>query len=37
MEDALKILQHASQPLGPRGTEWLERQERMLDQGPERS
>jgi hypothetical protein len=31
MEDALKILQHASQPLGLRGAEWLKPQERMLD------
>jgi len=36
MEDALKILQHASEPLGPRGAKWLERQERVLDQGPDR-
>jgi hypothetical protein len=33
MEDALKILQHASQPLGLRGADWLEQQERMLDEG----
>ena len=26
MEDALKVLRHASQPLGPMGAEWLERQ-----------
>ena len=24
MEDALKVLRHASQPLGPMGAEWLE-------------
>jgi hypothetical protein len=30
MEDALKILQHVSQPLGVRGEEWLARQERAL-------
>jgi hypothetical protein len=30
MEDALRILQQASQSLGPMGAEWLERQERAL-------
>ena len=30
MEDALKVLRHASQPLGPMGAEWLERQARVL-------
>jgi len=30
MEDALKVLRHASQPLGPTGAEWLERQEQKL-------
>ena len=30
MEDALKVLRHASQPLGPIGAEWLERQEQKL-------
>jgi hypothetical protein len=29
-EDALKVLRHASQPLGPIGAEWLNRQERHL-------
>ena len=29
-EDALKVLRHASQPLGPMGAEWLKRQEREL-------
>ena len=33
MEDALKILRHASQPLGPMGAEWLERQARALEKG----
>jgi hypothetical protein len=28
MEDAVRVLRHASQPLGPMGAEWLERQER---------
>jgi hypothetical protein len=28
--DVLTILRHASQPLGPMGAEWLERQARML-------
>jgi len=31
MEDALKVLQ-ASQPLGPMGAEWLERQARALEE-----
>ena len=30
MGDALKVLRHASQPLGPMGAEWLERQARTL-------
>ena len=30
MEDALQVLRHASQPLGPMGAEWLERQARTL-------
>jgi hypothetical protein len=30
MEDALKFLRHTSQPLGPMGAEWLERQGRLL-------
>jgi hypothetical protein len=30
MEDVLKVLQNASQPLGERGEEWLKRQERQL-------
>ena len=30
MEDALLVLRHASQPLGPMGAEWLERQARKL-------
>jgi hypothetical protein len=29
-EDALTVLRQASQPLGPMGAEWLERQERDL-------
>ena len=33
MEDAVKVLRHASQPLGPMGAEWLERQARLL-KGP---
>jgi hypothetical protein len=31
-EDALTVLRQARQPLGPMGAEWLERQERRLDQ-----
>jgi hypothetical protein len=31
MEDALQVLRHASQPLGPMGAEWLERQARALE------
>src|SRR5262245_39475102 len=31
MEDALKVLRHASQPLGPMGAEWLERQAWALE------
>jgi len=35
MEDALGVLRHASQPLGPMGVEWLVRQERVLKrEGP---
>jgi len=30
MGDALSVLRHASQPLGPMGAEWLERQEQKL-------
>ena len=30
-EDALTVLRQASQPLGPMGVEWLERQERGLE------
>ena len=30
MEDTLRILRHASQPLGPMGSEWLERQAPFL-------
>jgi len=30
MEDAVKVLRHASQPLGPMGAEWFERQEQTL-------
>jgi hypothetical protein len=30
MEDALSVLRQASQPLGPMGAEWLERQARSL-------
>jgi hypothetical protein len=35
LEDALRILRHASQPLGPMGAEWLERQVRALEKGGE--
>jgi hypothetical protein len=35
MEDALRVLGHASQPLGPMGAEWLERQARALEKGGE--
>ena len=35
MEDALRVLRHASQPLGPMGAEWLERQARALEKGGE--
>jgi len=31
-EDVLTVLRQASQPLGPMGAEWLERQERGPDQ-----
>jgi hypothetical protein len=34
-EGALTVLRQASQPLGPMGTEWLQRQERGLE-GEER-
>ena len=30
MEDALRVLRHATEPLGPMGTEWLDRQARAL-------
>ena len=30
MEDALRVLRHACEPLGPTGAEWLERQDRAL-------
>jgi hypothetical protein len=30
MEDVLTMLRQATQPLGPMGAEWLERQERTL-------
>jgi hypothetical protein len=30
MEDAVKVVRHASQPLGPMGAEWLKRQEQKL-------
>jgi hypothetical protein len=30
MEDPLKVLRHASQPLGPMGAKWLERQAQKL-------
>jgi hypothetical protein len=30
MENALEVMRHASQPLGPMGAEWLERQARAL-------
>jgi len=33
MEDAVTVLRHASQPLGPMGAEWLERQEQKLKGG----
>ena len=35
MEDALKVLRQASQPLGPMGAEWLERQARELEKAGE--
>src|SRR5262249_10229053 len=35
MEDALEVMRHASQPLGPIGVEWLERQARALERGGE--
>jgi hypothetical protein len=31
MEEAVTVLRHASQPLGPIGAEWLQRQERRLE------
>ena len=31
MEDAVKVLRQANQPLGPMGAEWLERQGRALE------
>ena len=30
LEDALRVMRHASQPLRPMGAEWLERQARAL-------
>jgi hypothetical protein len=33
MEDALQVLRHASQPLGPMGAEWLERQKQKFRGG----
>src|SRR5262249_39830117 len=30
MEDAVNVLRHASQPLGPMGAQWLERQEQKV-------
>ena len=37
MDEALGVLQRAGQPLGPRGEEWLRRQDRALgDEAPER-
>jgi hypothetical protein len=33
MEDAVKVLRQASQPLGPMGAEWLERQARTMEEG----
>ena len=35
MDEALAVLQRAGQPLGPRGEDWLRRQERALREGPE--
>jgi hypothetical protein len=35
MEDALRVLRHANQPLGPTGAEWLERQARAMEKGGE--
>jgi hypothetical protein len=32
MEDAVAVLKQASAPLGPMGAEWLQAQERLLDQ-----
>jgi hypothetical protein len=32
IEDVLKVLRQASQPLGPMGAEWLERQARAMKQ-----
>ncbi len=34
MEDAITVLRHASQPLGPVGDEWLKLQERLLRTDP---
>ena len=36
MDEALNVLQRAGQPLGPRGEEWLRRQERTLGEGRKR-
>jgi hypothetical protein len=35
MEDPLRVLRNASQPLGPMGAEWLERQARAMQKGGE--
>ena len=35
MEDAVKVLHHTSQSLGPMSVEWLERQARALERGGE--
>jgi len=35
MEDVLTVLRHASQPLGPIGVEWLDRQDRALKRDDE--
>ena len=31
MDEAIDMLEHAGQPLGPRGEEWLRRQEQTLE------
>jgi len=35
VEDTVKVLRHASQPLGQMGVEWLERQARAMERGGE--